>query len=114
MRYLSLISSLLLLLTSASIVKAYSLYQQAPFSNDIQIQQLEDELYQAVNSFLEPQDPEDATKNCDSCISVLKLAKRFCYFPERIQLAVFKNICKRSKQVDNEVVNKIRTIEMYL
>jgi sphingomyelin phosphodiesterase len=80
-------------------------YIQSPFDNIVtQRQRIEDELYNEVNTLLEPEDPDDARKNCDSCLSILKLTKRLCYFPERIQLAVMSNICKRSKLVDSEVV----------
>lgn len=86
------------------VTAAQGKYLQNPLNTiQIQQQQLEDDLYNAFNSFLESNDPEDAKKNCNSCISILKLTKRFCYFPERIQLAAMSNICKRSKLVDNEV-----------
>lgn len=89
-----------------SITLVQGLYQQAPFDNiQTQQQQLEEQLYNAVNTFLDPKNPDDAKKNCDSCLSMLRLTKRFCYFPERIQLAAMTNICKRSKQVDNQVVS---------
>jgi CRISPR/Cas system CSM-associated protein Csm4 (group 5 of RAMP superfamily) len=108
MRYL--IAALSLLFFISTFVEGFSLYHQQPFDNiQAQQQQLEDELYYAVNSLLEPKDPDDAKKNCDSCISILKLAKRFCYFPESIQLAAMTSICKRSKQVDNQVVNTYYT-----
>lgn len=92
----------LILLLSLTLVHCVN--QQTPF-NHVQTEQalLEEELYHVVNLFLN-QDPNDTEKNCDSCLSMLRMTKRFCYFPERIQLAAMTNICKRSKQVDNEVV----------
>lgn len=68
-------------------------------------QQLEDQLVNTVNILLDPKDSDDAKKKCDSCLSILRMTKRFCYFPERIQLAAMTNVCKRSKQVDNQVVS---------
>lgn len=99
----------ILILLSVTVVKG--LFQQAPFdtipTDRRQQEQLEEQLYNAVRVFLVPSDPEDSKKNCDSCLSMLRLTKRFCYFPERIQLAAMTNICKRSKQVDNQVVRII-------
>lgn len=84
-------------------------YKQSSFNNIItQQQQIENELYDAVDTLLESDNPDDARKNCDSCISILKLTKRLCFFPERLQLAVMSNICKRSKLVDNEVVRQLK------
>lgn len=95
---------LLVIFAIVVVTAAQAKYLQNPLNTiQIQQQQLEDDLYNAFNSFLESNDPEDAKKNCNSCISILKLTKRFCYFPERIQLAAMSNICKRSKLVDNEV-----------
>ncbi|GAA5814946.1 hypothetical protein MFLAVUS_008449 [Mucor flavus] len=80
------------------------LQQQAHFDViKTEQQQLEDQLVHAVNILLDPKDPDDAKKNCNSCLSILRMTKRFCYFPERIQLAAMTNVCKRSKQVDNQV-----------
>ncbi|KAI7877878.1 Metallo-dependent phosphatase-like protein [Mucor mucedo] len=95
----------LILLLSVTLVQC--VYQQTPFNSVQEQQQLEEELYHAFTSFLDPQDPDDAEKNCDSCLSMLRMTKRFCYFPERIQLAAMTNICKRSKQVDNQVCEGI-------
>lgn len=94
---------LILFLICTTLVQC--MYQQVPFDNiQTEQQQLEEDLYNAVNTFLDSRDPDDAKKNCDSCLSMLRMTKRFCYFPERIQLAAMTNICKRSKQVDNQVV----------
>lgn len=96
---------LLTILAFVLVTVVHGKYLQNPFDSiQVQQQQLEDDLYNEVNTFLDSNDPEDARKNCNSCISILKLTKRFCYFPERIQLAAMSNICKRSKLVDNEVV----------
>ncbi|KAL7321705.1 hypothetical protein PS15m_001446 [Mucor circinelloides] len=101
MRYLLIISILLLAL--ATHAQASSLFQSSFSSSH---QQLEDEIYHELNQLLlkdDPKNPDDAAKNCKSCINLLKITKRFCYFPESIQLAAMTNICKRSKQVDNQV-----------
>lgn len=105
MRYLLIIS--ILLLTIATHAQASSLFQSSFSSSH---QQLEDEIYHELNQLLlkdDPKNPDDAAKNCKSCINLLKITKRFCYFPESIQLAAMTNICKRSKQVDNQVVRHL-------
>lgn len=79
------------------------LFSQAPFGVQ-QYSTLEEEFYDNVNTFLNPNNPDDAEKNCKACINLLKITKRFCYFPESIQLAIMTNTCKRSKRVNNEVV----------
>jgi hypothetical protein len=94
---------LLILTLLAAFTKASSIFLQAPLGVQQQAE-LEEEFYDNVNTFLNPKNPDDAEKNCNACINLLKITKRFCYFPERIQLAVMSNTCKRSKQVDNEVV----------
>lgn len=82
------------------------LYQQTPFNTiKTEQQELEDQLLHSVNTLLDSFDSDDVKKNCNSCLSMLRTAKRFCYFPERIQLAAMTNVCKRSKQVDNQVVS---------
>lgn len=100
MRHLLILNLLALMLVIN--VQASILFQSSFSSSQ---QQLEDELYNELNNLLDdPKNPDDAAKNCKSCINLLKMIKRFCYFPERIQLAAMTNICKRSKQVDNQVV----------
>lgn len=100
MRHLLTLSILALILVIN--VQASSLFQSSFSSSQ---QQLEDELYSELNNLLgDPKNPDDAAKDCKSCINLLKIIKRFCYFPETIQLAAMTNICKRSKQVDNQVV----------
>lgn len=106
MRHLLIISILALIL--AVRVQASSLFQASFTSSH---QQLEDDIYQELNQLLlskedDPKNPDDAAKNCKSCINLLKMTKRFCYFPESIQLAAMTNVCKRSKQVDNQVVRQ--------
>ncbi|KAI8982137.1 Metallo-dependent phosphatase-like protein [Mycotypha africana] len=66
-------------------------------------QQLEDELVAYVDLLSDPRDPDKARRNCGSCINLLKLMKRLCFLPEKMQLAAMTNICKRSKYVDNQV-----------
>ena len=100
MRYLLILNILASILVIS--VQSSSLFQSSFSSSQ---QQLEDEMYNELNNLLgDPKNPDDAAKDCKSCISLLKMIKRFCYFPETIQLAVMTNVCKRSKQVDNQVV----------
>ncbi|KAI9474288.1 MAG: Metallo-dependent phosphatase-like protein [Benjaminiella poitrasii] len=91
----------LLLLIFIASIEANSIFQSFLASNSVK--KVEDEFYDRIDVFLNPKDPDDARKNCNSCISLLAMAKRLCFFPEPIQLAVMKNVCKRSKLVDNEV-----------
>ncbi|KAI7906482.1 Metallo-dependent phosphatase-like protein [Cokeromyces recurvatus] len=71
------------------------------------VTELENKLCNQIDLFLNPNDPDDARRNCDSCINLLSMAKRLCFFPEPIQLAAMKNICRKSKLVDNEVCEGI-------
>ncbi|CEP15672.1 hypothetical protein [Parasitella parasitica] len=99
MRYLILIGTFVLIL--ATRIQASSIFQS--FFSSTQ-QQLEDEMFVEVSHLLDNLiNPQDAVKNCKSCINMLKMIKRFCYLPESIQLAAMTNICKRSKQVDSQV-----------
>lgn len=87
------------LLLLISTIHASSLFQTAFQSTT----QLEDELLKNVNNLLD-KDPNDAKKNCKSCINLLQVVKRLSMFPENVQLATMTNMCKRTKQVDNDVV----------
>jgi hypothetical protein len=93
----------IILAVLATLTNASGTFLQAPLGVQQQTE-LEEEFYENVNMFLNPKNPDDAEKNCNACINLLKITKRFCYFPESIQLAVMSNTCKRSKKVNNEVV----------
>jgi sphingomyelin phosphodiesterase len=64
----------------------------------------EDTLYAELEPLLN--DEDDIKRSCDACISLIKTMKRFCYFPERLHLAIMSNVCKRTKLVDDQVVKQ--------
>lgn len=96
--YLLNIIVLLVALCSASSIYQTSLSSDTP-------SHLEDELFRNVKQLLN-RDPDDAIRSCGSCINLLNVLKQLTMFPENVQISAMINICKRTKEVDNEVVKK--------